>query len=621
MAKTYRKLFLFVGTVTLLAVSSIYFSKPVLAVPLPIATQQSVLAEASAYGLAALYPDGLVTNFASSVTLDKKGTASIVEKITVYFPQQRHGIYRWIPNEVIIKDTGKKLKQPISVSSVSYKKLPSTADSVGSLSGGPAYTSSTSSGNYTVLKIGEADTLISGAYEYTIAYTMKRAVRFQKGYRELYLNITGDQWEIPILKASAVVSPATGIADSKCFTGASGATASNCTINTSGNYFSLATATAPTVLAEGLTVAIKYADNTFAPPSALERFIEQILPLLPLLLPVFVFLYGYSTWKKYGRDTSLYAVPPVFVPTNQMEQENLTILNGLLVMKGTPVATTAELIRLAEKGYLTISYENGKVSLRLSPEQQKKLPEFLATQPKSLQTLISTLTRDFQPDTAISSLKSVYTDIANANKQAVAEFKNCTYITDKSENIQSAFIAFSVISFIGAFLLFAFLSESSINNWAILPISLLICGVFFTVFAIGMLKRNKEGDQLYLDLHGLKKYIKTAEVKRLEFFNNPQKMIAHFEQILPYAVILKLDKQWTKEFGPILEQLEYAPTWMTSNVPIYQALPHTYAAMSNQISTSMAKIGTPPSSSGSSFGGGGGGFSGGGSGGGGGGSW
>ena len=98
-------------------------------------------------------------------------------------------------------------------------------------------------------------------------------------------------------------------------------------------------------------------------------------------------------------------------------------------------------------------------------------------------------------------------------------------------------------------------------------------------------------------------------------------MIAHFEQILPYAVILGLDRQWAKEFGPVLEQLQYQPTWMTSDVPIYNALPRVYAGMSTQMASSMAKISTPPQSSSSSFGGGGGGFSGGGSGGGGGGSW
>lgn len=163
-------------------------------------------------------------------------------------------------------------------------------------------------------------------------------------------------------------------------------------------------------------------------------------------------------------------------------------------------------------------------------------------------------------------------------------------------------------------------NENITYSWVFLPISLILCGVIFIIFAIGMLKRTKEGDLLTRDLLGLKKYIKAAEVRRLEFFNNPKKMIAHFEQILPYAVILKLDKQWTKEFGPVLEQLQYQPTWMTSDIPIYHALPRTYAAMSSQVSANMATISTPPQSSGSSFSGGGG-FSGGGSGGGGGGSW
>jgi len=584
-------------------------------------TQESVSAEAASVGTYSSYPDGLITDFASTLTLDKKGNAEITEKIIVYFPNQRHGIYRWIPNEVIL-DSGKRLKQPISVKSVSYRKLPSTGSST--IPGkSTSYSQSTSSGNYTVLKIGDADTYISGAYEYTITYTMKRAVRFQDGYQELYLNITGDQWELPILRASALITPSLGSQEVKCFTGTTGSTESDCHAdnNVPGNSYSFETTSRPGILAQGLTVAIKYADNTFIPPTSQELFLEMLKPLLPLLIPVVVFIFGFQTWAKHGRDTPLFAIPPNFVPTEQMEKENISILNSLLAMKARPVATTAELIRLAEQGHLTLRYEKGKVYIELNQKQQQELPLFLDTQPESLKTLVAALTKNFQPSTSINSLTGVYTKIAESTKQAAAEFKETTYIADSSENYQGSFTAYSIISIIGGFVLFGVLSESPNQYWALWPISLLISGALFGIFAAGMLKRTKEGQQLFLDLHGLKKYIKAAEVKRLEFFNNPKKMIAHFEQILPYAIILKLDKQWTKEFGPILEQLNYAPTWMASDIPLHNALPRTYAAMSNQISNSMAKISTPPSSSGSSFGGGGGGFSGGGSGGGGGGSW
>lgn len=581
-------------------------------------TQESVKSEAQTYGTPFGYSDGIITDYDSQVSLDPKGNATITETITVYFPNEKHGIFRWIPNEVIVN--GKKLAQPIKVKSLEYRKLPSSSNLAEKISAKYSYTTSKSSGNYTVLKIGDADEYISGAYKYTISYTMKRAVRFQNGYNELYLNITGDQWEIPILKASARVSPHANSSEQKCFTGARGSTTSICSITVDNVGFVFKTTSPATTLAQGLTVALKYPDQTFTPPTDTERFIEAFLPLTPLLIPLVVFFYAFVVWRKYGKDISIRAIPPIVVPTKQMETESLSIQNSLLSMKSLPLATLAELIRLAEKGYLTISYENNKVRLLLSEEQIVSIQAYLETQPASLQKLVSVLTSNFQPETTLSELKSVYTAIAEANKLASTEFQDTPYITDYSESMQKKFIGLGIVGFVGGAGMFMLFNENITYSWVFLPISLILCGVIFIIFAIGMLKRTKEGDLLTRDLLGLKKYIKAAEVRRLEFFNNPKKMIAHFEQILPYAVILKLDKQWTKEFGPVLEQLQYQPTWMTSDIPIYHALPRTYAAMSSQVSANMATISTPPQSSGSSFSGGGG-FSGGGSGGGGGGSW
>lgn len=608
----------FFGLFTLAIFSIAFSTTPVFADTLINQTQESVQREAQTYGVPALYPDGLVTNFHSVINLDEKGNAQITESITVYFPKTRHGFFRWIPNEVRLENN-KKLKQPIAVTTLYYQKLP-TAGVTQTGEKVSAYSSSTSSGNYTVLKIGEADTIISGAYTYTISYTMKKAVRFQTGYQELYLNITGDQWEIPILKASAEIKPTTGSEETKCFTGSSGLLQAFCSVTVANTAFQFNTTAAPNLLAEGLTIAIKYADKTFLPPSKMEQLLAQFLPFTPLLLPLFAFMYGFSTWKKYGKNISLFAIPPIFLPTKEMETENLSIQASLLSMRTKGVSTLAELIRIAERGLLSISYVDGKVSLKLTPEQQVRLPEFLATQPQSLSTTIKTLTDNFSADTSISALMNVHTEMAQAKQKAAAEFKETVYITDKSESTQFIFVVWSIISFVGGFLFFFVFEKFLEEGWILLPISLIISGIIFAIFASGMLKRTKEGDSLYRDLLGLKKYIKAAEVKRLEFFNDPKKMIAHFEQILPYAVVLGLDRKWTKEFGPVLEQLNYQPTWMSSNVPLYNALPHVYAGMASQMNSSMMTISTPPQSSGSSFGGGGG-FSGGGSGGGGGGSW
>ncbi len=591
------------------------FPLPVFAAGQTSQTQESVKQEVDTLNNSRSLANGIVTDFHSDITFNKKGDATITENIIVYFPYAKHGIYRWIPNEIIVK--GVTIKQPISIKSVSYKKLPSTINT--SLDYSHTNVSqSTSSGNYTVLKIGDADAVISGAYEYTISYTMKHAIRFFDDYQELYLNITGDQWEIPILKASTAVGTDAGI-DYRCYTGTAGSTGSQCKVEKISGQTTFKTTADSTKLAEGMTIAIKFPTNTFTPPSLIEQIIEKVLPFLPLILPLLVAIYGFLTWRKFGKDNKITAIPPIFIPSKEIEQENLSVLASLLEMRPLPLSTLAEIIRIAEKGHLTISYENKKITLLISETQQKSLQEYLATQPASVEKIVRTLTNDFQSSSTINDLTAVYSDISTANKLAATEFSSTNYISKDSAKQQKIFYTYAGITTVAMFVLFVLINQSSNYTFIFVPIALLISSIILWFFGFIMLQRTKIGDEVTRELLGIKKYIKTAELKRLEFFNNPKEMISHFEKILPYAIILKLDKQWTNTFGPVLEQLQYEPTWMHSNLPFANTLPRTYAAMSSQMNSSMASISTPPQSSGSSFGGGG--FSGGGSGGGGGGSW
>ncbi len=586
-------------------------------------TQESVKKSVSDTGAPQRYADGIITNFDSVVELAQNGTATITEKIIVYFPNERHGIYRWIPNEVIL-DSGKKLKQPITIDSVNYKKLPSQ---IGDLQGTTtsAYSSSKSKGNYTVLKIGEADTLIQGAYEFTITYEMKHSVRFQDGYQELYLNITGDQWEIPIIAATARITSPHQPTESRCYTGVSGSTETQCQISSraSDTYFS--TTVPSSSLAQGLTIALKFPDNSFSPPSASEQLLEKILAILPyvsLLIPVFVGIYGYFTWKKHGKDLPLSAIPPQFIVSDELKNGSLSAYSSLLSMNKKPLATLAELIKIAEQNLLTIDFTKGKVTLKISDSQRPKLEEYLDKAPSSLKEMIEVLTRNYSAESAIHTLKNVDTAIQRINSDAGKEFEQLPYTTDQSEGLQKKFYVLGGFCAAGAVILLAMIGEGTTEGVTpfILPFALGISAAMFFIFGARMLKRTKEGEVITRELLGLKKYIKTAELRRLEFFNDPQKMIAHFEELLPFAIIFGLDKKWSSAFGPVLEQLNYSPTWMTSDVPLTHALPRTYASLANNVASSMTKISTPPRSSGSSFSGGGG-FSGGGSGGGGGGSW
>ena len=97
--------------------------------------------------------------------------------------------------------------------------------------------------------------------------------------------------------------------------------------------------------------------------------------------------------------------------------------------------------------------------------------------------------------------------------------------------------------------------------------------------------------------------------------NSPKQQIKLFEELLPYAMLFGLEKDWAHQFKDMYKE---PPTWYSGNMNTFNSM---YLANSlSQFNSASATAFSAPSSS-SSSGMGGGGFSGGGGGGGGGGGW
>lgn len=116
-------------------------------------------------------------------------------------------------------------------------------------------------------------------------------------------------------------------------------------------------------------------------------------------------------------------------------------------------------------------------------------------------------------------------------------------------------------------------------------------------------------------------YLGTAEEKTLQFHNPPAMTPEVFEKMLPYAMVLGVDKIWGQKFQNMLktsslENQQYHSSWYVGSSMMNMNFANT---LSSSLSQSIASSSTQPSSSGSGSGGGG--FSGGGGGGGGGGGW
>lgn len=105
--------------------------------------------------------------------------------------------------------------------------------------------------------------------------------------------------------------------------------------------------------------------------------------------------------------------------------------------------------------------------------------------------------------------------------------------------------------------------------------------------------------------------------KYVERGPEPTRTVELFEKLLPFAVVMGVEKEWAKQFESIYKAV---PDWYDgSNMSSFNSV-YIASSLSSSMGQAVNTSFTPPSSS-SSSGFGGGGFSGGGGGGGGGGGW
>ncbi|MGH7241065.1 MAG: DUF2207 domain-containing protein, partial [Candidatus Saccharimonadales bacterium] len=170
---------------------------------------------------------------------------------------------------------------------------------------------------------------------------------------------------------------------------------------------------------------------------------------------------------------------------------------------------------------------------------------------------------------------------------------------------------------IGPFVIFGSFFAFQLN--VALFVGVLLSGVIMLVFAWLMPARTAKGAAAKDMVEGLKLYLNTAEKDRIAMLQSPNapyasqsaepvKTVDLFEQLLPYAMVLGVEKQWAGQFQDIYKTPPdwYAGNWSTFNaVYLADSLSGSMSAMNSSFAA--------PSSSGS----GGGGFSGGGGGGGG----
>src|SRR6266851_5864726 len=287
-----------------------------------------------------------IERFDARIRVNRDASIDVTETITARFVGSYNGLFRTIPVEY---RTAQGLNWTLGVS------LQSAQDDAGR----SLRTETSRPSHYIKYKIW-----IPGAVNATrtlvLRYHATNGLRFFDEHDELYWNVTGDEWEVPIQAATAEIElpPGTTGPRAIAFNGVYGATAQDASVQINGNSVRVAM---PHLLGyhEGLTAVVGWDKGVITAPTAADRALATVSSNWPLLIPIPVFLLAFSSWWRRGRDPRRRPIAVQYEPPPKMTPaEAGTLLDNSADMRDI----TATLVDLAVRGQLRIEeHQNPKL--------------------------------------------------------------------------------------------------------------------------------------------------------------------------------------------------------------------------------------------------------------------
>lgn len=556
--------------------------------------------------------DFTVNNFKADETLsreDPQGELRIVERINVNFTDYNHGILRAIPD------------------SYKHHSLQIHINKVSSDTGAPAsYTTYGSNGN-TVLKIGDPDRTVTGTEEYTIDYTLRNVISFYKDHDELYWDINGDQWQQPFDEVDVTVHLPTGLQASRqplCYTGSYGSTSRQCEIFFNPSNAIQAMTTAALSAGQTLTIVAGFQPGYFHPSKWYETLGEYSRQLVEFFVPVIILGGGsLAYWWLRGRDPK---GSGIIIPQYEAPDNFKPIEVGVLMNFGAENRDiTATLIDLAVRGYLKIieskqPHKLRKDNLDYTLELTNDRLDDLESYEKALLNALFDMQITAGRQVNLSEGKLNFAPTAGTVKDQITD--KLTVEGYFRGNPRKTGAGLGIIAIIVGLILFYFG-----HFIGVAAVAGSIIGAVITFLSSSAADaRTAKGVEAKEHILGLKLYLNVAEKDRLEKLQGPdaeyaantaepKKTVKLFEKLLPYAMVLGVEKQWANQFQDLYKTPPdwYSGTWTTFNA--YYLVSSLNTGIGSAVNTTFS---APSSSNSSGFGGG---FSGGGGGGGGGGGW
>lgn len=550
-----------------------------------------------------------IRDFISNIVVAQDGTIQVREHIDVVFDGEFHGIYRDIPLEY---------PGPRGSNYTLFLTVTGVTDGQGHKL---KYDSSVQRGNRH-LKIylpsaTDTDRIVD------ISYSITNAVRWFDDHDELYWNVTGNDWAVPIDSARAIIlfpPGAVGNLRAQAFTGSYGSQAEDATVQVNGNVVRVQTNN-PLSMREGMTADVYINKGILTQPSKLTQAVWFVRSNTIVLLPLWAFIVMFFFWWTKGRDPKAdVSVAPMYEPPKGMTPAEVGTLIDDTVH---PRDITSTLVDLAVKGFVKIEETETKVLLFSHRDYT-----FHSLKPSgswsSLEAHERLMLNHMFPggasDIRLSDLRNrFYVAIPTIKEDILAELKSKGMYSVDPDSAH-AYVLVGVLFTALPFIIVQLLGWGNIlDSVGLLFAAGIIAVIIVLLFARIMTAKSLKGVRTKVEILGFQEFINRVDADRLKRMPPDT-----FEKFLPYAMAMGLENRWAKAFQGIVQN---QPTWYVGPTPYIGFNPIFFAGSMHAMAmdTHQAFVAAPrASSSGSGWGGGGfggGGFSGGGFGGGGGGAF
>lgn len=571
-----------------------------------------VLLAGAAFGLSAVARAETIDRFDVAVTVNPDTTFRVVESITYDFEAAyRHGIFRDIPqyDETI---TGERRDYGVTVNGVT-------------MDGQPVPWTTSENGPFLNVRIGDPNETITGPHAYVVDYTVTDGLRsltaddlddpampagLAVGDVELYWDLVGTGWEVPIASARASVTGPGDVLSATCYSGSSGSD-TRCPTATASHIALYG----PVQLSPGgaLTGATVYPGGAFtsAPVENVSRglpsnpWVGFVGALIPASLLVAVPIGIALTRRRVDAGAPVPGAPPQYAPPEGLSPAELSA--AWQGRKGTTDARTlvATLLDLAGRRWINVSTSGGHLAV-----------DWVGAGTPALKVWEEQLLGVILKGGGTATLGGYDKELATAWGSAVRS------LVDDQETVgrrnpagdrpdqRWRWLAAIAVVLIGIGFVSIFIEQPFITSVALTVGVAALIG-FIVARAITPRAQTPRSARFLAEVDGFRKVLGTdAAAARREFAQRlGVSPAAIFATMLPFAVVFELEGSWIGAFRDLDEPQLAGQGFYVGGIGSMDSL---VSSGTTSVSSAM----TAPSS-----GSGGGGSSGGGGGGGGGGSW